>query len=58
MAATLRDIKEMLARNSERQKPKPERHTEAGIKMAFKILHDFEFPGGTKEIVTKKKKID
>ena len=48
----------MLARNSERQKPKPERHTEAGIKMAFKILHDFEFPGGTKEIVTKKKKID
>ena len=45
MAATERDIREMLARDRERQKPKPERHTEAGRKMALDILHHFKFPG-------------
>ena len=45
MAGTERDIREMLARDQERRKSKPTRHTAAGTKIALDIQRDFKFPG-------------
>ncbi len=45
MAATERDIREMLNRDRELRTEKPERHSKAGTKMAMDILNHFKFPG-------------
>ena len=44
MAATLKDILGMIARDQERQKEKPKRHTKVGTKIAMDILHHYKFP--------------
>ncbi|MES2749578.1 MAG: hypothetical protein V4606_04270 [Patescibacteria group bacterium] len=45
MAATEREIREMLARDQEARREKPERRNKAGTKMAMDILNHFKFPG-------------
>ncbi len=44
MAATLRDILGMIARDQEIKREKPRRHTKAGSKIAMDILHHYKFP--------------
>ena len=45
MAATLKDILGMIARDQKLKRLKPSRHTKAGIKIAMDILHHYKFSG-------------
>jgi uncharacterized protein (DUF4415 family) len=57
MAATESDIRLMLARRREEEKPKPEKpRSKAGTKMALDILNHFKFPGDGQEPKGGKKK--